>query len=564
MPTGERTMQQLDSLRISKIASCLLIGVLAISGISGCAGKLVSYDWTEREIAAENEDSQLSQTEQPKPETAADAVERGEVAQEIRETLTAMQQKHDVSPSEIQALEQLLLESDPILRAALLRQYKRILSNQESPEENPPADEQRPDQASQQQGQPASQNNAQELQTHNSMIVRTQNPPATAGQTTPRHSPLQSETAAVAHKPNLNHSQSPSVLNTPDLLAQQTNALTGANPSPYSASNFSAPNNFTPNISGLGGIGGTSDVHRMLDQMAQTIRNENARQASLQQVSHVATEPETMMDLAASETNRDSSYPTDPNAPTNSSPSSVQQSWQELLASAISTLEVELEQARQNQDQDRLHQLDPVLRLLYVCAGKRQEAAKEVAAATSSEKQYWRELAVTLDTQLNDRSTPAHRKDLIVLRGLRDAVRDLAEESHLDIRNLAFCQQVDSFGKYQTFKQPYEFRGGQELLLYVEVENMMAVDTSTDTETKYEVSLAGHYDIFDAAGRRVAEHQFPPDVETCRNRRQDFYIPYRIYLPSNLTSGKYTLHLHMEDTNAKKIAESAPLEFMVK
>ena len=96
-------------------------------------------------------------------------------------------------------------------------------------------------------------------------------------------------------------------------------------------------------------------------------------------------------------------------------------------------------------------------------------------------------------------------------------------------------------------------------LLYVEVENFAAKATSD----QYETELQGEYTILDATGQRIVSRGLPLDKQTCNNRRRDYFIAYRLYLPSEIRAGKYTLVLTMEDVKGRK-SNQASIEFGIR
>ena len=78
----------------------------------------------------------------------------------------------------------------------------------------------------------------------------------------------------------------------------------------------------------------------------------------------------------------------------------------------------------------------------------------------------------------------------------------------------------------------------------------------------WETALSGSYQIYDEQGNKVAERNFPVETEVCRNRRRDFFIPYRVYVPK-VNPGRYNLQLTMRDIKSKKTGQSAMIEFTV-
>jgi hypothetical protein len=193
------------------------------------------------------------------------------------------------------------------------------------------------------------------------------------------------------------------------------------------------------------------------------------------------------------------------------------------------------------------------LRLLYLAANRHEDAARGVEEFSAAEQEFWKHQLHGLGVFLDDEGAPvADRRARLALRELEQGLHHLAAASGLDVRSLAFCPQVFSFGNYVEFT-PAEFRPGQEVLLYAEIDNF----TVESQPNGFETELQGSYQIFDTGGRRVAEHTFPPEKEVCRNRRRDYFIPFRMYLPKRIDPGPYTLQLTIEDLKGRKFGQSS-------
>ncbi|MBW3597289.1 MAG: hypothetical protein KY475_08445 [Planctomycetes bacterium] len=248
--------------------------------------------------------------------------------------------------------------------------------------------------------------------------------------------------------------------------------------------------------------------------------------------------------------------------------------WRLHLEQAIEALEAELtaavpdEPAAVGEDANEEDSFSPSerkraleeahLRLLYLAAKRQSDAARGVEQLPPAEREFWKHQVHGLGVFLDEQGAPvADRRARLALRELREGLHHLAAASGLDVRNLAFCPQVYGFGNFVEFS-PYEFRAGQEVLLYAEIDNF-TVESRPDG---FETELQGSYQIFDAAGRRVAEHVFPPEKELCRNRRRDYFVPYRVYLPKRIAPGQYTLQLTVEDLKGQKFGQ-APIRFTI-
>ncbi|GIW98613.1 MAG: hypothetical protein KatS3mg111_1946 [Pirellulaceae bacterium] len=144
----------------------------------------------------------------------------------------------------------------------------------------------------------------------------------------------------------------------------------------------------------------------------------------------------------------------------------------------------------------------------------------------------------------------ANRRWTLALRSHRTAENALAKLANLEVKNLAFCTEVLSFGVITKFPQ-YHFRPDQEVLLYCELENFV----SQAVRGGYETQLQGSYEIVDAQGRRIADQILPEDTDFCGNQREDFYVAYRFHMPSRLEPGRHELRLTIEDMKGHKFGQ---------
>jgi hypothetical protein len=135
---------------------------------------------------------------------------------------------------------------------------------------------------------------------------------------------------------------------------------------------------------------------------------------------------------------------------------------------------------------------------------------------------------------------------------LSEGVARLGEQAPLEVRNLSFCTQVQSYGCYTPFKK-YEFQPGQEVLLYAEVENFGIESTPKG----YHTSLRSSYQILDGNGQRIADHANSNTEEYCQNPRRDFFIGYQLRMPQRINPGKYTLQLTIEDVKSQKVGQTS-------
>ena len=146
------------------------------------------------------------------------------------------------------------------------------------------------------------------------------------------------------------------------------------------------------------------------------------------------------------------------------------------------------------------------------------------------------------------------RRALLVLRELRAAVDRLANISTIDVRHLAYVSRSRVTVAIPSFHRIL-FRPGDEVVLYVEIDNF----TAEKVQDKFETELPWTYDILDGENR-VANVVLPIDKNRCENRRRDYFIAPKVFLPKDIRPGNYTLRLTVEDIKGGKSNEGS-LEF---
>jgi hypothetical protein len=234
---------------------------------------------------------------------------------------------------------------------------------------------------------------------------------------------------------------------------------------------------------------------------------------------------------------------------------SVSGTWQDRLNEAIAKLEPLTREPPKDAAEVSRHAW---LRMLYLTAGRRDDALKPIAGISAAEQDYWSEQLYALATTLDVERTPdAAQRSAEARRHLAKAENRLAETGLLAVRNLAFCTEVSSYGVYQKFGES-TFKANQPLILYAEVDNFKSEETSKGFHT----ALRSSYQIIDAQGRRVAENDLALTEEFCRNRRRDYFIRYFLSVPERIYDGKYTLQLTIVDTLSQKIGQ-ASIDFTV-
>ena len=198
-------------------------------------------------------------------------------------------------------------------------------------------------------------------------------------------------------------------------------------------------------------------------------------------------------------------------------------------------------------------ELEGKIRLLNVVLDDLEGAMTPIEFLAPDERDYFVHQFQALNAILDPQGNPViNRRWTIALQSQRKATTHAAALSNLEVQNVAFCTEVDSFGIISKFPQ-YHFSPNQELLLYCELDNFVAEKLKNEYETK----LQGSYEIVDSNGRRVADQMLPPDTHVCNNQRRDYFIAYRMYMPQDIAPGRYSLKLTIEDMKGHKFGQSS-------
>lgn len=229
--------------------------------------------------------------------------------------------------------------------------------------------------------------------------------------------------------------------------------------------------------------------------------------------------------------------------------------WRASLKSTITGLEAETRESPRSAAEVSRHAW---LRMMYLAAGRREDALKPIPGIAASEQDFWSAQIYGLATYLDtEKLTDPAKRSAEARTHLVKAEKRLAEASTLAVKSLAFCDEVSSYGVYRKFKED-RFKAGQPVILYCEVENFRSEESAKGFHT----ALRSSYQILDQQGRRVSENDLALTEEYCQNERRDYFIRYFITVPERIYDGKYTLQLTIVDTLSQKIGQST-IDFTV-
>ena len=198
------------------------------------------------------------------------------------------------------------------------------------------------------------------------------------------------------------------------------------------------------------------------------------------------------------------------------------------------------------------------LRHLMVLSGDVDSAVEKIEGMSGAEQEFLRHQLLGLWTMVDPGGHPVtSRRITTALPQLREATKFAAAATDsLEVRSLAFCTEIESYGQIKPFPGN-RFDAGQQVILYCEIENF----TAKSVENGFETQMQGSYDIYDANQQKVVSQLLPADRQISTNHLRDYYIAYQMHLPKQLPAGTYRLQLTMEDIGGKKYGQaSIPLE----
>ena len=115
---------------------------------------------------------------------------------------------------------------------------------------------------------------------------------------------------------------------------------------------------------------------------------------------------------------------------------------------------------------------------------------------------------------------------------VRAAVLVLEDQAPLEIVDLRLCSKVERFGDFEPFEPPVR-KAGQPVILYCEVDGLRFEPTSAGFRTR----LAAQLEILpEGGGPPILTRSLGTAEETCRRRRRDYYVAYKLVLPRPLAA----------------------------
>jgi len=220
--------------------------------------------------------------------------------------------------------------------------------------------------------------------------------------------------------------------------------------------------------------------------------------------------------------------------------------------SAPHSLREFLDQAVPPEDASFREQLDT--RVLWLIAGDYDRAREPLKLVTAEQQN----LAVHfVDALIAIRE--GHAGDLssaatTAAHELAALTEDLRRLSELSVPTLKICSAVRGFGQFDEVEPARFLAGGEaEFVLYCEVRDFVSEHREDGLYyTRFDLTTT----VLNRVGDAVLELKDPDITDTCRNRRQDCFIPRLVRLPASLSPGQYVAKVTVTDKLGQKVAEN--------
>ncbi|HET6422407.1 MAG TPA: hypothetical protein VFG20_01910, partial [Planctomycetaceae bacterium] len=184
------------------------------------------------------------------------------------------------------------------------------------------------------------------------------------------------------------------------------------------------------------------------------------------------------------------------------------------------------------------------LRQLYLLTDRQERALTAIPGIDPADQEFWQQVFWGMSNYLDVQHIPRPQdRATQTISQMNTAIRRLQEQADLQIRNVAFCRAIQYFGNYERFPRD-EFRPGQEVLLYAEVENFKSEPTA---DGQYRTLLRSTIEILSPNGDLRKQIDFAATEDLCRNYRRDYFHNYQFTIPDRIPLGPHTLKLTVFD-----------------
>jgi hypothetical protein len=192
------------------------------------------------------------------------------------------------------------------------------------------------------------------------------------------------------------------------------------------------------------------------------------------------------------------------------------------------------------------------LRMLYLISGQQERALQAIPGIDPADQEFFQQTFWGLTNYFDSASIPsaADRATQTVAQ-MQNGILRLQEKANLELRNVAFCHKISSFGNYEKYPHE-EFSPGQEVLVYAEVGNIHSEPTP---DGKFRTNLKSTLEVLphDSKSEAAERIDMPETVDLCRTHRRDYFHVYQFAIPTKLSAGPHVLKLTVEDQLSHRV-----------
>ncbi len=135
---------------------------------------------------------------------------------------------------------------------------------------------------------------------------------------------------------------------------------------------------------------------------------------------------------------------------------------------------------------------------------------------------------------------------------IHEAVEALESLAPLTIVDLQLCRKIVAFGSREPLDAS-ALRAGQPVLVYCEMTGL-SYEPGDDA---FHSRLSASAEIVPAAGGApVWSEALGTADDSCRQRRRDYYVNYRLVLPASLEPGQYQFRITQKDAQSEQAASA--------
>jgi hypothetical protein len=190
-------------------------------------------------------------------------------------------------------------------------------------------------------------------------------------------------------------------------------------------------------------------------------------------------------------------------------------------------------------------------RVQYAALELVRQASQADAATSTVDTELWEDLAGALRICFGLDAPNSDELARLASR-LDAAARRLQCELPLAVRRLTICRQIRGYGNVERFETS-QFRRGQRVLLYSEVENYAtrAQDGLVRSFIRSQIELVS------PNGDVAWQHDFGTTEDSCAVPRRDYFLTHRFQIPTSTPAGHYELRLKLRDDLSGREASGA-------